>query len=159
MPSIFDPEFEDREGAPPGFRCKRAWLGRDAGAERLGASLWEVPPGEAAYPYHFHYGDEELLIVLAGSGRLRTPAGWRDLGAGEVFSFHTCESGAHQLVATGDAPLRFLAISTSGAPDITVYPDSDKVAATERRTEGFRRIFRVGDAVEYFEGETPPHDA
>lgn len=24
----------------------------------IGASLWELPPGEAAYPYHYHLAEE-----------------------------------------------------------------------------------------------------
>jgi uncharacterized cupin superfamily protein len=155
MTNLFGPEFEERE-APPGFRSRRAMLAREAGAERIGLSLWEVPPGEAAYPYHYHLGDEELLIVVEGSGSLRTPDGWRDLVAGEVISFLPGEAGAHQLVATGDEPLRFLAFSTAGDPDITIYPDSDKMGASIRRPGGFREVFRLGDAVDYWVAETPP---
>jgi uncharacterized cupin superfamily protein len=157
--NIYDAPFEDREGAPEGFRCRRASLARESGAERLGLSLWELPPGEAAYPYHYHLGDEELLIVLEGEGRLRTPAGWRDLERGEVISFLPGEAGAHQLVATGESPLRFLAFSTSGDPDITLYPDSGKLSAAVRRTGGFRGIYRLADEVDYHDGESPPGPA
>ena len=156
MPNVYEPSFDERRGAPAGFRCRRAWLGREAGSERLGLSLWELPPGEAAYPYHYHHGDEELLVGLEGEGRLRTPQGWRDLARGEVISFLPGEAGAHQLVATGDGPLRFLAFSTAGDPDITVYPDSGKLAASVRRPGGFRGVYRLADEADYFEGESPP---
>jgi len=57
MANLNDPEFDElREH--PGFRCRRARLGRQAGAERLGLSLWEIPPGQAAYPYHYHLFSE-----------------------------------------------------------------------------------------------------
>ncbi len=36
-------------------------------------SLWEVPPGETAYPYHFHLAEEEVLVVLNGAPLLRDP--------------------------------------------------------------------------------------
>jgi uncharacterized cupin superfamily protein len=49
VPNINDPVF-DEPREQPGFRCVRARLGRQAGSERLGLSLWELPPGEAAYP-------------------------------------------------------------------------------------------------------------
>jgi uncharacterized cupin superfamily protein len=155
MPNLYGRSFEERD-APEGFRSLRAWLGRDAGAQALGLSLWEVPPGEAAYPYHYHLGDEELLIVLEGDGRLRTPDGWRRLVPGEVLSFLPGEAGAHQLVADGKEPLRFLAFSTSGRPDIGVYPDSGKLIAAERRPGGVRELFRREDAVDYWDGEEPP---
>ena len=53
---------------------------------------------------------------------------------------------------------RFLAVSTSGTPDLVVYPDSGKVGACERLPDrdGFWEIFRIADAVDYHEGEGPP---
>ena len=77
MANLNEPSFTERER--DGFRSLRWHVGDDAGSQRLGASLWEVPPGEAAYPYHWHYVDEELIVVLAGRPSLRTPAGWREL--------------------------------------------------------------------------------
>jgi uncharacterized cupin superfamily protein len=41
-----------------GFRARRARIGYALGAERLGVSLWELSPGEAAYPYHFHLAEQ-----------------------------------------------------------------------------------------------------
>ena len=54
--------------------------------------------------------------------------------------------------------VRFLAISTNGEPDIVLYPDSGKVAAAERTPSGggFRKFFRIADAVDYYDGEQPP---
>ena len=157
MPNILDADFDDlREH--PGFTCVRARVGRQAGAQRLGASVWEVPPGQAAYPYHFHLGEEELLFVLAGRPALRTPGGWRDLAAGECVSFPTGERGAHQVVNRTDEPVRLLVVSTNGLPDVCVYPDSGKLGAYERRPDGggLHELFRLDDAVDYWEGEAPP---
>jgi hypothetical protein len=54
--------------------------------------------------------------------------------------------------------VRFLAFSTSGEPDIVVYPDSGKLGAFERLPQGggLRTMFRMTDTVEYHEGEQPP---
>jgi uncharacterized cupin superfamily protein len=79
MTNINRPALEDREGAPAGFRSRRARIGREVGSELIGCSLWEVPAGEAAYPYHYHHSDEELVIVVSGTPILRTPAGVRRL--------------------------------------------------------------------------------
>jgi uncharacterized cupin superfamily protein len=151
------PHFDEPRDHP-GFTAKRARLSRQAKARNLGLSLWEVPPGQAAYPYHFHLAEEELLVVLDGHPSLRTPEGWRDLAEGEVVSFLVGEEGAHQVVNRTDVPVRFLAISPSGIPDVVMYPDSGKVGAFERRPDGggLRTMFRLRDAVEYHDGETPP---
>lgn len=157
MPNIADPDFDETRERD-GFRARRARIGYQLGTERLGVSLWELAPGQAAYPYHFHLGEEELLVVLAGAPRLRTPDGWRDLAEGEVVSFPRGEEGGHQIVNSSDAPVRFLAVSTNGDPDLIVYPDSGKLGAAERLPSGggVRKWFRLEDAVDYYDGERPP---
>lgn len=144
-----------------GFRARRLRVGHRLGTERLGASIWEVEPGQAAYPYHAHLAEEELVLVLAGRPSVRTPSGWRELSEGDLVSFRRGEAGAHQIVNRTDAPVRFLAVSTNGEPDLVLYPDSGKLGAAERCPDGsgFLSFFRLADAVDYYEGEIPPGDA
>ena len=157
MTNINEPIF-DEPREHPGFRAQRARLSRQAGSDRLGLSLWELPPGEAAYPYHYHLAEEELVLVLDGQPSLRTPEGWRELREGEVVPFLRGEQGGHQLVNRTEGTVRFLAFSTSGEPDIVLYPDSGKLAAFERRSPGagLRAMFRLSDTVDYHDGEESP---
>jgi uncharacterized cupin superfamily protein len=157
MPNIFEPEF-DQQRDHPGFRAQRARVGWQLATQRLGASIWEIEPGEAAYPYHYHLGEEELLVVLMGRPSVRTDDEWRELEPGEVLSFPHGREGGHQLANRGDVTARFLAVSTSGAPDLVVYPDSGKLGANERLPDrdGLFEIYRRGDAVDYYDGERPP---
>jgi uncharacterized cupin superfamily protein len=159
LPNVRDPHY-DEERDRDGFRARRARIGYQLGSERLGISQWELPPGQAAYPYHLHLAEEELLIVLEGTPALRTPAGWRELAEGEVVSFPRGEEGAHQVVNRTEATVVFLAISTNGEPDVVLYPDSNKVGASERRPQGggLRTFFRLDDIVDYYDGEQPPTD-
>src|SRR2546421_2001987 len=149
---VFD-EARDYEG----FRCLRARLGRQAGTEKLGLSLFEVPPGQAAYPYHWHVAEEELVIVLEGRPSLRSPEGWRELEPGEVLAFPVGEAGAHQLVNRTQETITFLAFSNQ-QPDIIVRPDSGTIGLAERRPEGggLAYYFRINEAIEYIEGERAP---
>jgi uncharacterized cupin superfamily protein len=155
MTNFLEPEF-DEPREHDGFRCLRARLGRQAGSRRLGASLFAVPPGEAAYPYHWHMGEEELVLVVEGAPLLRVPSGERRLERGEVVSFPRGEEGAHQLVNDTGEEVRFLAISEQGDPDIVMYPDSGKLGAFERRPQGggLFKLFRVDDEVGYWDGES-----
>lgn len=157
MPNVNDPRF-DEPREQEGFRALRSRIGRQAGAQRLGASLWELEPGEAAYPYHFHYTEEELVLVLEGRPSLRTPEGWRELSEGEVVAFPRGERGGHQLVNRGSARVRFFSVSTNGEPDLVVYPDSGKLGAYERCVDGggLRLLFRIDEDVDYYDGERPP---
>ncbi len=156
-PSIYDPVFDEARDHD-GFRVLRSRVGRQVGAERVGLSLWELPPGEAAYPYHFHLREEEVVIVLEGAPTLRGPGGWRTLEAGAVVRFAPDESGAHQFVNRSSERVRLLAVSTNAEPDLVVYPDSGKLGACERLPDGggVRAFFRLDSAVDYWDGETPP---
>jgi uncharacterized cupin superfamily protein len=153
VPNLNNPEFDDvRE--QPGFRARRAKVGRQGGAAKTGLSYWEIDPGEAAYPYHAHLTEEEIIVVLQGQPSLRTPDGWRELEQGEVVVFPTGERGAHQIVNKTGETIRFLAFSNSGAPEIVIQLDAGKVGAFERPVDGagISLWFRQADAVEYFDG-------
>ena len=53
------------------FGYRRRSLSSAAGGEKLGCSLYEVPRGRRAWPYHYHGANEEAIYVLEGSGTLR----------------------------------------------------------------------------------------
>jgi uncharacterized cupin superfamily protein len=150
VPNINNPDFNDSRGQP-GFKARRAKVGHQAGALKTGLSYWEVEPGEAAYPYHAHLTEEEIIVVVDGRPSLRTAGGWRELEPGEVVVFATGEDGAHQLVNKTDEIVRFLAFSNSGDPEIVIQVDAGKYGIRDggsQTTEWFRRE----DAVGYFEG-------
>ncbi|GAA1706634.1 hypothetical protein GCM10009808_25810 [Microbacterium sediminicola] len=118
---------------------------------QLQVAFMEIPPGKSAFPYHWHAGITEAYVILSGTGRVRTPEGEFDVAAGEVVVFPPGPAGAHRMTATGDEPLRYVDLDTTGDPDVIGYPDSGKTMAytTFRKTT----IFRDADDVDYFEGE------
>lgn len=130
-----------------GFRSLDLPIGPLLGAELLGCSVYDVPPGERLWPYHYHLGNEEWLVVVAGRPTLRVPAGERELVAGDVVAFPEGEDGAHTLVNRTDENAR-VAIFSTLRRGTSVYPDSGKVSA-------FRRCYRIADAVDYWDGEEP----
>jgi uncharacterized cupin superfamily protein len=77
-----------------------------------------------------------------------------------VLHFPVGEEGAHQIYNRTEEPVTLLAISSSGRPDIIVYPDGDKIGFGERLPKGggLRAFFKREDGVDYFEGERPPQD-
>ncbi len=38
------------------------------GANQCVVSVYERPPGKAAYPYHFHVKNEEVFFIVSGRG-------------------------------------------------------------------------------------------
>jgi uncharacterized cupin superfamily protein len=133
------------EGMPPGFAMSDVSVSERTGDELIGASLYELPPGNQLWPYHFHVGNEEWALVVSGTPTVRTPEGERELRAGDVVGFPQGEGGAHTFYNRSSEPTRIVLFSTlrSGYP---VYPDSGKVGAGGG-------VFRRTDAVDYWDGE------
>ena len=97
----------------------------------LGASLYELGPGNFMV-YHAHHGSEELLIVLRGRPTLRTPEGERQLDEGDVVHFPTGPEGAHGIRNDGAEPVRYLVAGTRVSPEIVEYPDTNQVTGQSR---------------------------
>src|SRR5262249_61837476 len=64
----------DRTEEREGWRFKDAWVGAHTDAELIGASMYEVEPGNKQGPFHTHHANEEWAIVLRGEPTLRTRA-------------------------------------------------------------------------------------
>ena len=95
---------------------------------QLGASVYELGPGNTA-AYHFHHGSEELLIVLRGRPTLRTPEGERQLAEGEVVHFCTGPDGAHGMRNDSDDPVRYVVAGIRVFPEVAEYPDTKQITA------------------------------
>lgn len=136
---------------------RNARLGREAGADHLGMSLYELEPGQEMV-FHYHLQREELVIVLAGTVALRTFDGWSELPAGEVLSFSRGPDGAHGFANRSDEPARILVISEQNAPNISVYPDANEIGIFDAPHQEERRFgarFRVDDAIAGYGGAAP----
>ena len=138
-----------RTGEAAGFLHRRISVGVELGAELLGCTVYELPPGERVFPYHWHLGNEEWLIAVSGRPTLRTPEGERELAPGDVVAFPEGEGGAHDVANRTGEPVR-VAIFSTLRQGHCFYPDSDKVGAGPPED---RRYYRRSDAVDYWDGE------
>lgn len=135
----------------PGFSFRATRVGGKLGGELLGATLYESPPGEKLWPYHWESGCEEFLVVVAGRPTLRTPEGERPLERAEVVHFPEGEEGTHQLRNDTAEPFRVLIASTKAPLNVCGYPDSNKLLIDR---PGRRQILRDGPELDYWQGET-----
>jgi uncharacterized cupin superfamily protein len=127
-PNVFTDEWDETDD----------WSGGGAKSTRLvergpslGATVYELGPGNAAV-YHFHHGSEELLVVLRGRPTLRTPEGERQLAEGEVVHFPLGPAGAHGLRNDTDEPTRYVVAGIRVSPEVAEYPDLRKLTAQAR---------------------------
>jgi uncharacterized cupin superfamily protein len=151
--NISDPDFAYDPNDPEGFRNGMARLGPDLGAQQTGATVYDLPPGQAVCPYHYEYGEEEWVLVLAGRPSVRTPEGVQELEPLDVLFFQRGPDGAHQIRNDSDDPARIVMWSTVVFPTATAYPDSDKVGVyTGDKSEDL--IVPRSSEVDYFHGES-----
>lgn len=141
--NIFAPEF-DHSSERDGYRWRGSKVGRTIGSAKIGGCLYELGDGERSFPFHFHHGMEEWLLVVEGTPTVRTPDGERVLRAGDVVCFPVGPAGGHQVRGPGTV----LMLSANRVPEAAEYPDSGKIGAVPPG-----KIFRLADAVGYWEGE------
>lgn len=112
-----------------------ARIGMMIGASALGCNLIELAPGKRAFPFHNHRINEEMFIVLEGSGEIRIGGDTFPIKVNDMIS---CPAGgpetAHQIINSSSAKLRYLAISTMEATDIIEYPDSGRIRIVQAPT-------------------------
>jgi Uncharacterized conserved protein, contains double-stranded beta-helix domain len=129
---------------------RRAFL-RPGEAQQCNVAVYEILPGKAAFPYHYHVKNEEVYYILSGEGVLKTPEGERRVAAGELLYFPADEKGAHKLTNVHPTDkLIYIDFDTHNDLEVAVYPDSGKIGIWGMDID---KLYRVKDSVDYFEGE------
>lgn len=139
----------------PLYESTSARLGTATAACKLGASIDIVPAGKRACPYHYHHAQEEMFIVIEGSGTLRVAGELLPLKCGDVVFIPAGPQYPHQILNTSNAPLKYLSISTRESPEICVYPDSGKHQAIAH-ADGVltvQAVHREESSLDYWDGE------
>ena len=146
--NLLDAELTDEEARGEGWRLRWASVNSVIGGTRIGGSVYELDAGQWTFPYHYHHGVEEWLLVLVGEPTLRTPDGERQLRPGDTVCFPAGAAGAHAVRGPG----RILMLGARRVPSVVVYPDSDKVG-TRPADPSDRLNFPRSAAVGYWDGE------
>ncbi|HLL18406.1 MAG TPA: cupin domain-containing protein [Rubrivivax sp.] len=140
----------------PLYESQGTRLAVGTAARKLGASIDIIAPGKRACPYHLHHAQEEMFVVLEGSGTLRVAGEMLPIVAGDVIFIPPGAEYPHQIINTSDAPLKYLSVSTRDMPEICEYPDSGKYMAWCNPPGGgtaFGASQRVANDLDYWDGE------
>jgi uncharacterized cupin superfamily protein len=154
--NVFSADARYDEDDPEGYNAGYNRFGPAIGATRMGATVYELPPGQSICPYHYEFPDEEWALVLEGRPTLRHPEGEDELGPGDVVCFPPGPEGAHKFTNQGEERVRVMLLSTKADTAVAVYPDSDKLGvwwgpADDRKQAMLRN--EDGDT-DYWLGET-----
>ena len=129
--NIWDDDWGEQPEDWSGGGGRSKPLPRAAERPGLGATVYELDPGDFVV-YHFHHAWEELLVVLRGRPTLRTPGGERVLEEGAAVHFPPGREGAHGLRNETEEPVRILMASTISSLEVCEYPDLGQVTAQAR---------------------------
>jgi len=136
------------------FACDAVRIAPLIGGKDLGYSYDVVPPGKRSCPFHSHRAEEEMFLIVKGTGLLRYGTETRKVRAGD---FICCPVGgpetAHQIVNDSDAELAYISVSTMMPAEVCEYPDSGKVGAFGDGTPRMRHMTPAAAAVDYWKDE------
>ena len=142
----------NKTGYPPPFDApvQGRWYRRLApsgGLSRLGASHVVLKPGAWSSQRHWHSGEDELLVMLAGEAVLVEDAGRVVLRAGDVCAWPADAENGHHLINESGEDCVFVAISAG--PDAGgSYPDIDMCWTADG-------VYRHKDGTAYPETQRP----
>jgi hypothetical protein len=150
--SLNRPDLKFDPDDPPSFRCGMWRFGESLGAERVGTTLYEIPPGEAVCPYHYELPAEEWLLVLDGNPTVREPEATTASSRWTSRSLRLAR--AVRIRSATTAPRR----SACSCGERTSTPwrrltDSNKIGIWTRAGEG-ASMYRLGTEVDHYDGET-----
>jgi len=107
--------------------------------------VYDLAPGQGSSPYHYEFA-EEWLLVVDGTVVVRAPDGEHTLERGDLVRFPAGPAGAHKVMNRSESPARTLLFSSSRAPAVSVYPDSDTIGVFPGDEEN-DLVFRRSTAV------------
>ena len=121
----------NRTGYPAPFNeaVQGRWYRRLApvsGLTQFGASHVVLKPGAWSSQRHFHYGEDELLVMLSGEAVLVEDDGRTVLHPGDICAWPKGAANGHHLINESDADCVFVAIG-AGPNTGGFYPDIDMI--------------------------------
>jgi uncharacterized cupin superfamily protein len=95
-----------------------------AGIVDFGASHVVLKPGAWSSQRHWHEGEDELVVMVAGEAVLIDDQGRHPMRPGDIAAFIKNDGNGHVLVNESDTDCVFVAIGRPAATDCH-YPDID----------------------------------
>lgn len=116
-------------GYPPQYadKVQGRWYRRLApasGISDFGASHVVLKPGAWSSQRHWHEGEDELVVMIAGEAVLVDDSGETPMHPGDIAAFPKGDGNGHVLINRSDGDCVFVAVGRPSATDCH-YPDID----------------------------------
>jgi uncharacterized cupin superfamily protein len=113
----FEYEFDGKIGG------QMTDVGRNIGSVAIGLNIQTVPPGKFFSRRHRHLFQEEILVVMSGTGLLHHGKERVPIRPGDAVCYLAADPEAHTFENTGALPLIIWAFGNRFRHEVCVYPD------------------------------------
>ena len=116
-------------------------VSRALGLTELGASYFEVRPGDSAFPFHVHYQEDEIIFIIDGEGTYRFGSDSYAVRAGDILSAPKGRAEmAHQLTNSGERALKYICVSSLPEINVVELPELGVLRINSRKPGGPARV-------------------
>jgi uncharacterized cupin superfamily protein len=105
------------------IKARMADIGRKIGSKAIGFAIQTVPPGCQSSRRHKHVFQEEILIIMSGSGLLHHAAERIAVGPSDCVCYLPEDPEPHTFENTGSSDLVIWAFGNRCPHEICLYPD------------------------------------
>jgi len=105
------------------IQARMADIGRAIGSQTIGLTIQTMAPGCRSSRRHKHVFQEEILIVMAGSGTLLHGEARVPVQPGDCFCYTPDDSEPHTFENTGTEDLVVWAFGNRFRHEVCLYPD------------------------------------
>ena len=109
----------------PPIRGRMADIGRALGSASIGLVIQTVKPGCRSSRRHRHVFQEEILVVMTGSGTLHHGDQPLPVRSGDVVCYLPGDPEPHAFENTGSEDLVVWAFGNRFRHEVCIYPDQD----------------------------------
>ncbi len=100
---------------------------RKLGSTYCGLRVYRLAPGKQSTRMHRHLLQEEIFLILSGSGTLRHGDKRVPVKAGDFILYPAGDPAAHAFVNTGTEPIEYVATGNRVGYEVCEYPEDGTV--------------------------------
>ena len=105
------------------IRARMTDIGRTLGSQKIGLAVQTVAPGNWSSRRHRHMFQEEILVVMSGTGTLHHGDTIVPCRPGDAFCYLAADPAIHAFENTGTEDLVIWAFGDRHPHEVCLYPD------------------------------------
>lgn len=143
------PKFKDEHD---GYQYNKYEVTKRKDFSQAYVCFYEIMPGIAAFPKHYHSYNTECFYIIEGTGVVLTNEEEIKIKRDDIIVFPCGKASIHKIVNTSKKEnLLYIDFDATNSPDIVHYTDSNKIGIIEHNIAS--TFYFQNDDVNYYDGE------